>query len=496
MMRIFITTLLSLLLIVTLLPAAAQETIPRWEPLDRCPFDPPGGTDPRCGYLVVPEDRLDPATTQAIRIAVAVFPARSDTPAPDPVIYLDGGPGGATLANSPFLWGSLYGPLNRDRDVILFDQRGVGLSEPALTCPEMTDFSYDLLDVVLPVEEYVGRYRDAVIACGDRLRAEGINLAAYTSAASAADVEDLRRALGYEQLNLLGISYGTRLALTLLRDHPAGVRSAIIDSVVPLQGSGFDAAQTAARAFEELFTACETSPVCAARYPDLRAVFDQLVTDLNTEPARITVASPRGMQAALLDGDTFIGLLFIGLYADVLIPEIPTAIYAAQEGDYGFLETLYLLQLFQLDEIAWGMYMSVNCSEEYPFDTPASIESRLAQAPESIQRFARRALIDPAQLAICTAWGTRPPAPEENAPVVSDVPTLVLAGQFDPITPPTNAQAAAQSLSRSFYLEFPGLAHGVTPNGACTLSIVRAFLADPLTLPDTACIASIPQPFG
>jgi pimeloyl-ACP methyl ester carboxylesterase len=494
-MRLLLSAL-ALLLGFSLLPTAAQDALPRFEEADRCPFEVPGGQAPRCGYLIVPEDRADPANSRTIRLAVAVFPARNEPAAPDPLIYLDGGPGGATLENARFLWGSLYGPLAEDRPVILFDQRGVGLSEPALTCPELSDFTYEILDQVLTIEDYVARYRDVFIACGVRLRAEGINLAAYTSAASAADVDDLRRALGYQQVNLLGISYGTRLALTILRDYPAGVRSAILDAVLPLQASGFDAPFTAERAFNELFKACEASPDCQSRYPDLQQVFAGLVDDLNTNPAQLVVASPRGLRGALLDGDTLVGLLFLGLYADTLIPQVPRAIYAARDGDYGFFETLYLLQLFQLESIAYGLYMSVNCAEEYPFDTAATIDARLDQVSAPIARFARRALIDPAQLAICAAWGSPPPAPLENAPVSSDVPTLVMAGQFDPITPPSNAQAAAATLSRSFYVEFPGLSHGATPASGCSLAIAQAFLTDPLTPPDTGCIASIPQPFG
>lgn len=495
-MRHLLTFLLYTILTVVYLPAAAQQPLPRFEPVDTCPFDVPGGQSPRCGYLVVPEDRSDPTNTQTIRLAVALFPARSAAPASDPLIYLDGGPGGATLQSVRFLWGSLYAPFAEDRDLILFDQRGTGLSEPALTCSELTEFTYQYLDDVLPVADYVARYQEAFTACADRLRSEGVNLAAYNSAASAADVNDLRQTLGYEQVNLMGISYGTRLALTILRDFPSTVRSAIIDAVLPLQASGFDPALTADRAFNELFAACQSSARCDSRYPNLREVFNAVVEQLNANPAQLTVASPRGMQSALMDGDTFVGLLFIGLYADTLIPQIPSAIFAASQGDYGFFETLYLLQLFQLDMIAYGMYMSVNCTEEYPFDTPDSIEAKLASVPEAIERFARRALIDPAQLAICAAWGTNPPAPVENEPVLSEVPTLVMAGQFDPITPPTNAQAAASTLSRSFYVEFPGLSHGTLPANRCTKGIALAFLADPLTPPDTTCVASMPQPFG
>lgn len=491
--RIFIL-LLAVVLLVLAFPAAAQDdTLPRFEP-SACTFTLPAGQTPECGYLVVPEDRSNPENSNSIRLAVAVFKTDNPNPQPDPVIYLDGGPGGSSLETIQFSFGSIYEPFLAERDVIAFDQRGVGQSEPALDCQELTDYSYEILDDELTTDEYVEGFKNASIACGERLQAEGIDLAAYNTVQSAADVNDLRAVLGYEQLNLFGISYGTRLALTVMRDFPEAVRSSIIDSVVPLQGSGFDDILNGLRAYDELFAACAGDTACDTKYPNLGDVFYGLIDQLNAEPVNVTVPNLSGGSplTALVSGNTFAGLVFQALYSESLIGALPENIYNVQEGKYSFLSSMILLQLLQLDSISYGMFFSANCSDDYLFDTADSITAVLESLPERLRGFAREALIDPAQLEICTAWGTRQPDPLENQAVVSEIPTLVVAGQFDPITPPANAQLAAETLSNSFYVEVPGVGHGVIPSNACTQGIAAAFVNDPSTAPDSACLNDLP----
>jgi pimeloyl-ACP methyl ester carboxylesterase len=492
-MRKLIVLMIVLAALLTLaFPAAAQDVVPRFEP-SNCSFTPPGNAHPECGYLVVPEDRGDP-NSDTIRLAVAVFKSDSPNPKPDPVIYFEGGPGGSTLEQIQFSFGSILAPYLVDRDVIAFDQRGVGLSQPALDCQELIDLTYATLDQRQSIEEEIQAYTGAVEACGARLTREGVNLQAYNTAESAADVNDLRQVLGYEQLNLFGISYGTRLALTVMRDFPQAVRSVIIDSVVPLQGSGFDPGQTADRALTELFNACAGDEACNSLYPDLETVFYDLADSLNASPVSLNVPDMRTGNSleVLVDGNDFVGLVFQAMYVDSLIEQLPEVIYAARDGDLSFFSNILLLQLFQLTAISNGMYFAVNCNEEYPFDTAESIQAKLDTLPEGLQGFARESMIDPSTLGLCQALGTRTPDPIENQPVVSDIPTLVVSGQFDPITPPDNGREVAATLSRSFFYEFPGLTHGVIPAGSCPTSIALQFFDNPTTAPDTSCIASMP----
>jgi pimeloyl-ACP methyl ester carboxylesterase len=473
-------------------PSAAQTT-PRFEPTD-CSFRSPR-YQVQCGNLIVPEDRSNP-DSKTISLAVAIVKSTSKTPAPDPVIYLEGGPGASDIKSPEFIINAVAANYLPARDVILFDQRGVGASQPALDCIELTDLSYQVLDEPLSVDQSLQMYNDAAKACAARLKSEGADLAAYTSAASASDVADLRTALGYQQVNLVGISYGTRLALTVMRDHPEGIRSVIIDSVVPLQASGFDVGQSADRAFNALFEACAADTFCNAKYPNLKQVFYDLVDQLNQQPVRFQLPDPRrrGLLDAVGDGNALMSAVFQAMYSSDIIPQLPGAIYAVKGGDNTLLAYMTYMQLSQLDEISEGMYLSVQCSEEYPFDTADTIAAILAKLSPPLQQFARLGEVDPSVFSVCQAWGTKQPDPVENQPVTSSIPTLVMSGSLDPITPPEYGQMAAATLSSGHFFEFPGLGHGTSIADDCPRNMAAQFIDDPTRAPDSSCIAAMQPP--
>jgi pimeloyl-ACP methyl ester carboxylesterase len=186
---------------------------------------------------------------------------------------------------------------------------------------------------------------DAFQRCRERLVAEGIDLSAYHSAASAADVNDLRVALGLPSLNLYAVSYGTRLALTILRDFPETVRSAVLDSTYPLQVNLYTSlAPNAERAFNVLFDRCATDPTCSIAYPDLKNVFYDLVNQLNDSPAEVDLQSSGGKVKIRLDGDRLIDVLLVGLYNPSVAAQIPAMIFAIRQGDYAILRAR--LQLY------------------------------------------------------------------------------------------------------------------------------------------------------
>lgn len=201
---------------------------PRFEP-SACPIQIPAGARVECGFLAVPENRTRP-DSRTIRLAVAILKSRSENPAPDPIVYLAGGPGASALLEKPLGWW-LDSPFPDNRDFILFEQRGTRFSEPFLNCPEEDTAA------ILDPGENNGSYLNAALQCRDRLLSQGVDLTAYNSVASAADLEDLRAVLGYAEWNLYGVSYGTRLALSAMRDNPAGIRSVILDSTLPLQAN-------------------------------------------------------------------------------------------------------------------------------------------------------------------------------------------------------------------------------------------------------------------
>ncbi|HLF27446.1 MAG TPA: alpha/beta fold hydrolase [Anaerolineae bacterium] len=464
-------------------PTLNPNNVPRFESAE-CWFDDPMGQTPECGYLVVPEDRSQPSA-KTIQLAVARFTSSGSDPAPDPIIYLEGGPGGSPLRTLVSQFSILFGPLLETRDVILLDQRGTGYSQPALDCPEYREAQLDLLDQNLSAEQAEQAGNQALLECRNRLAGSGVNLAAYNSAESAADLEDLRQVLGIERWNLYGISYGTRLALTALRDSPDGIRSVVIDSVLPLQVDLYsETPASGARAFDTLFEACAADAECNAAFPDLREVFFALAAQLDQQPVTFPIRLPSGEQTdLLLNGDGLVAIVFQSLYGTSLIPLLPRLIYEVRDGNYALAGALQSAFLTQLEDISAGMQYSVQCTEEAPFNSPDQVGQAAEQYPEY------KILASKGIFGLCQNWGARPAAPVEDQPVMSDIPTLVLGGGFDPITPPSWAQLAAQTLSNSFYFEFPTAGHGSSLTEECPRSLVLAFLEDPTTQPDAACIA-------
>jgi len=465
---------------------------PKFEKSD-CPFDKGQGVNVECGYLVVPEDRANPQGP-TIRIAVARYKASQSNPASDPIVYLEGGPGGSALRSYPKNFTVLFGPFNQKRDVILVDQRGTGYSEPALDCPESTQFVLDTLNQVLAPEAADQQFNKSLQACHDRLKAKGVNLAAYTSAANAADLNDLRLALGIKEWNLYGISYGTRLALTALRDHRTGIRSVVIDSVYPPQTSLVtEPPASFARSLNLVFETCAADPACNAVYPNLKQVLFETVKKLNAVPAKLKLVQPDlgnigtpGKQLdALMDGNAFLSLIFQTLYGSDLLPSVPALIYQARDANYGIIAQLQGQLLSQLKDISRGMYFSVECYEEVPFDSLDKAEAAYKAQGELAGALGSAS----GTFDSCRIWNV-PKAPDlENQAVKSDVPTLVISGQFDPITPPEWGKLASSTLSKSFFFEVPAAGHGPSLTVDCPQQMLLAFLDQPTSAPDSTCLS-------
>jgi len=476
-------------------PATAQPGpngyTPKYEKAD-CPFDKPQNFTVECGYLVVPENRAKP-TGPTVRLAVGRFKATATKALPDPILYLEGGPGGSPLRAYTKNFDLIFGPYAQKRDVILFDQRGTGYSTPALDCPETTQATLDQLDKQLTPVEADNQYNQALSVCHDRLTTQGVDLGAYNSAESAADINDLRLALKIKEWNLYGISYGTRLALTALRDVQQGIRSVVIDSVYPPQASLItDTPADFARALNLVFDTCTADPSCNSAYPNLKQVLFDTAHKLNATPAKITLTQPdlgsigtTGKQLpALLDGDSLLAFFFQVMYGSELIPSVPALIYQAKDGDYAAIAQLQSQFLSQYKDISQGMYFSVECVEAVPFDTQAKAETAYQAQPDLAG-----ALGSPqGTFNACKIWNVPAAKAVEDQAVSSAVPTLVLSGQYDPITPPAWGQLAASTLSKSFFYQVPGAGHGSSLSVACPQNIALAFFDQPTTAPDTACL--------
>lgn len=460
-----------------------------------CPFRPAQDAAVRsvtCGTVEAPEDHANPGG-RAIRLAVAVFRSAGTREGTPPLIWLDGGPGGASLdSTGTAIAGSLARALMADRDLILIDQRGTGHSLPSLACPEVVQAKYELWARRMSAAEESESELRARAACRTRLAGEGIDLSAYTSAQNAADVNVVRAALGYQQVSLYGVSYGTRLALTVLRDFPNIVHSVVLDSTVPVQANLYtEIYASAQRSFDMLFQACAAEPPCNEAYPDLANAFAETVARLDASPATVRLRRAGTGEAVdlVLTGERFSAAIFQSLYATRLLPLLPAVITAARAGNYDiFVSTVRDLLLN--DSVAWGMYYSVQCGEELRFTTRADVES----ARQAVRTEIGEGLGAGSLFGVCAMWGAKEAPPTENLPVTGTMPALVLAGQYDPVTPPSWGRIVASSLSNSTFVEFPGTGHGALFSGSCALSITAAFLRDPATKPDTTCTETMSGP--
>ena len=443
--------------------------------------------------MTVPADYRDP-TAGEFELQVAIFRSPSPIAADVPVVYLEGGPGGHSLEALPTVFDSTIGPLTQDRDVIAFDQRGTGYSSPSLYCWEATNVTVDLMDEELPFAEELTRMEVALRECRDRLISEGIDLSVFDTAANAADVDRLRAVLGYEAWNLFGVSYGTRLAQTVMRDFPDGVRRVVLDSAYPLEQDLYGSIPASAdRAFRLLIDSCASDNVCSRTYPDLGGRLTSAFEMLNESPKPGVAFDARtgAPVDVLVNGDRLVDALFTAFYDTRLLPLLPEVIAEAAEGNVDAVNLILSSELARLELFSVGMHFSVQCQDELPFTSENELVRR-AGASSLFNSFMDSGEYGREHFALCGVWDVPSSDGAENLAVLSDIPTLILAGEFDPITPPSAGRAVAGNLSRSTFIEFPGAGHGVITNGECAESVVRLFLAG--RDPDTACVKELAGP--
>jgi pimeloyl-ACP methyl ester carboxylesterase len=461
-------------------PAAAAPPMLRPSP---CRAPVAHGERIACYILLVPENR-HASQTRTIEVPVTVVRSRSAHPAPDPLIYTEGGPGGATIRD--IVTGKPIVFLDH-RDFIAIEQRGAGLSRPSLACDEYRDALYRLGLENRTLADDPAPLLAAARTCARRYPRAGIDLAGYNTEEIAEDVNDLRRALHVPQIDVYGISYSTRVFLELLRRHPGTVRSAILDSTLP-PDVRYDeaAADNVKRALDQLFAACAKEASCNRASPHLADRFQHLVAALAKHPRKVTVVAPLGKQRVpfLMNGRNAVDAVVQGLLQARAIPTLPALISAAANGDVSGLVPL-LEQSLQPSDYSWGMRISVLCHDEVPFEHPAWLA---AQAHD--RRLGGFVAYDlPA--GICAAWHAGA-APRAAEPVRSTTPTLIFTGEYDPLTPPAWGRRVQKGLRTSYFVLVPGRSHLAAIATPCGDAIAEAFLEHPSSPPPHACIEAFP----
>ncbi len=432
----------------------------RWNELSNCELSAGGGrltASAKCGRLEVPENP-DQADAEQIELAFAVLPARASRPQADAIAFLAGGPGQSARDTLPIMRAALH-DLNRDYDIIFLDQRGTGGSKP-LEC------QFDE-DAELWLEPDWDDLSAQLRACMDRWNAD---LPFYTTAHGAADLEALRSSYGIEQLNLIGGSYGTRMAQVYLRLYPDQVRSVILDGVVPTRlALGTEHAEMLDRALYKLFDACAEDNACNDAFPALDRAFEQLKARYRDSGPEIVISHPRTGEGVDLQftGDVLAGALRFLAYSPETQMMIPYLIHeAATTGSPQRLASQALIVLDQMSEmIAIGLNFAVGCSEDWPAWPDGLDQSDTLLGNSMSELYAQ----------VCSWWPAGEVAADFHRPFDSEVPILLLSGEFDPVTPPSYGNEAAEQYSNSLHLVAEGRGHIVITN-SCMSSIAGQFV--------------------
>ena len=476
-----------------------SETMP-FEPVfthSACPYDlgVPADITISCGFVNVIEDR-DSLSKKTIDLYVVRIHGIQRFLNRDPVIYLAGGPGGsATRSTQWFIDRARF--IYDDRDLILFDQRGIGGSKPRLECSEFRHANAELRHLDLSPEVKLESLVEALIDCKKTLAAEhGVDLDAYNSMATSDDVVDIASAMGYESFNLYGASYGSLLALTVMRDHPANIRSVVLDGVLPLQVNHFHSIfANQAATLEELFRQCDADHECSRKYPNLEQTFWKAVDRYNAEPLTLRYYDRyvRDIYDEEFNGYFVISRVVSSMRSERWIPYVPFLINEIAKGNIevvdGWARPIYTPRLEPIDNTA--AWASMTC---YSFGQSLDDDILESDREKHIRFYNPKYPFLVSTL--CDRWQEKPVDPIEDDPVVSDIPTLLLSGQFDPATPPQWAELAAEILSNSYSFVIPMTGHGVGVYTACGRALMEKFLASPTTNPVLPCTVASENSFS
>jgi len=476
-----LAVLLALCILGMLGAVPAEAMPPNPAPLHSCQ---PEGFEEEvlCGTIEVPENPERPDGRQ-IGMNVMVLPAIGPNPAPEPLFIFNGGPGEGVVDGAPYI-AKTAAAVREVRDILLVDIRGTGESNP-LRCPYQDEADY-LSDFAPPA---------GVVECVETL-GETADLTFYTTPYIVDDIDRVREILGYERLVLSGGSYGTRASLVYMRRHPTHVAAADLQGIAPVDGKiPQDFAQDAQRALDGVIDDCAADDDCRKAFPRLRTELWQVIERFETEgPLLATVPDPRsgGDLEVKVDHKVFAQSLRYMLYQPSLGYQIPLAIHqAAIEGDASiFAGVAVNFGQALAGAVADGIYLAVTCAEDVPWIDPEdAIESA---AGTFLGEYRYRA-----QTTACALWprGKLPGGYEQyTKPTVSDVPVLILSGQFDPVTPPYLGARVARNLPNSLHLVVPhgGHGYGGLQGIDCVRAIRETFLIN-LSFDgvDTSCMGDI-----
>ena len=454
--------LLVLLLWIPVTAIRASDSAPEFEPCFLSGSAGTGSVQAECATWIRPTNPNDPNGEQ-VPLFVARLPSTAINPAADAFTVINGGPGGSSIDLLVDMAGAIT-PFTRERDVVVIDQRGTGRSAP-LSCDALTDTT-ETPDL-----------DDARRITKDCLESLPHDPKYFSTSVAVRDLEALRESLGYQQLSLYGVSYGTRVAMHYMRRFPEQTRAVVVDGVVPPTFVlGANIAIRSQITFDALLSRCATAQHCNETFPDLRDQFARVKARLSEQPLALELRHPvTGLPTEI---DLTYGHLAIWVRLALYAPEtsalIPLIIHqAAVEENYLPIAANALNVLHQLNEtMQYGMHNAVVCTEDAPFFADDEVAEGELEAT-----YLGRDIYD-ALAVMCSVWPEGVIDDDMKAPLESDIPTLVLSGEFDPITPPDYGEAILPGLSNATHVIAPGQGHGVLPRG-CVPRIALEFVEQP-----------------
>jgi len=431
-----------------------------------------------CGTFKVSENRTRPGR-RSINLKVVVLSADIETPRPDALFILAGGPGQAATDHADF-YARVFATVRKERDIVLVDQRGSGGSNP-LNCDLYGKSTQGHLNDLLPL--------DPIKKCVKEWKSHA-DLHFYTTEIAMQDLNELREALGYASINLFGTSYGTRAAQVFLRQYPAQVRSMILKGVTPVsENIPSVIAPDAQRSLDKVFADCEADEHCHASYPKLKEEFVELLNRFDKGPIAVSYISEDGKTEGLkLSRGAVVTTLRSLLQSTSTIAQIPKLVHEAHEENYGgLIKSIVTVRDGFSTGVSVGVFLAVVRSEDLPFTKPSDVK-RLASGTFMEDYYYQQ--IRSASSFLPRANVSR----DYKSPVKSAVPVLMISGYLDPATPPDNGEEVAVALTNRKHIVVRYGSHSYSSLAPCIDQIMSAFIAaGSVENLDTGCVGAIGQ---
>ena len=454
-----------------------------------CDFDGTGAqrVGVVCGLLSVPEYHENPQGRQ-IQIAFAFLKSKKEVSKKDPLLFLSGGPAQQSM-NTSLLNFWLQSPFHKERDIFLLDQRGVGFSRPALECPEADIATANALFSGKSRSDLFRDISKSLTACHDRLVSEGIAIGAYTVAQSVQDIELLRKELGYNQWNIYGVSHGTRVSLMLMDQFPKGIRSAVLDSLLPSRRNIITSLkEDLGENLQEIFQACFRDKACKTSYGNISVLYSEALQQVSHSDLFRDIKHPYTQE--ILSVPLTPELLKVVALHVVSIEGLGALVQFFQEvssENYDTIEKVLAEKRMFEDEISMGAHMAYQCSENAKFSQESVGASQIRVLDTGRSRYENTLRDKNIYFSSCSTWNQEKTIDTTVSSKIA-VPALLFSGEYDEITPSAWGEEALKYFKEARHIVIPNMGHSSSINNECSIQMIHDFLDDPKAPLDDSCL--------